>query len=106
MSSREKDWRLLVVANGKFDVADPERGAGLYRPGHAGLHDGTIDRCAVGRPHVRDLQPVLRENQPRVAPRHRRMRQDDVTLVDIPTNYDAFRLVLQSIEIQIEAEFA
>ena len=58
--------RQLIVLHGKFDITDPEPATGLKGPRHAGLHGCTIDRRAVGRSHVLDVQDVVGEEQPRM----------------------------------------
>jgi hypothetical protein len=57
---------MLIVLHGKFDITDPEPATGLKGPRHAGLHGCAIDRRAVGRSHVLDVQDVVGEEQPRM----------------------------------------
>src|SRR5216683_5879784 len=96
----------LAVPDKKFDVSDPEPGAGLKRPPCAGIHDRAVDRRAVGRSQVLDLQNVRGDDQPRMAPRYRRMRQNRLALVDIAADDEAFLAFHQPVECQFEAEFA
>src|SRR5260370_490603 len=97
----------LVVADGKFDIADPDPRAGLKAPQRAGSHGKAVDRRAVGGAQVLDLQRVVDEDQPRMASRHRRMRQNRVAMVEIAADHEAFRLSLhQPVERQVETELA
>jgi hypothetical protein len=57
---------LLLVPDSKFDITDPEFGACLERLQRAGSYDSAIDRRAVGRTQVFDVQGIVREDQSRV----------------------------------------
>src|SRR5262245_49987398 len=96
----------LAHGDGKADLADLERGAGLQRPTLAASERFAVERGAVGRAEILDLQDPVGQGDADMASRHRRMRQYDVALIDVAADDHIFALPHQPVEIDVEAVLA
>src|SRR5215208_2683364 len=97
----------LVVTDDEFDIPQPERRPGRQGMRQPGFEALAVDRGAVGRSDVLELQGVVAADaEARVNPGNRGVQQRDVALTGIPADQDALLALRQLVEFQVEAELA
>src|SRR5471030_685685 len=92
------------VFQAELDVADADLVAGMDHGRRAGLDVGSVDRGAVGRTLVLDLQRLAREHQPHVTARHGSVRQHKFALVGGAADHHALWQLHQLVERHVEGE--
>src|SRR5438552_19103667 len=105
MGFRYQPCPSLELPNAELDIAEAQLGAHLQRRRRAAAQCRTVDRRAVGRAEILDLQRLASEAEARMAARHGAMRHNQLTLLGRAADHHALRGGHQLVESHVETIF-